>query len=184
MNMKTENCTYNDFVVKQILRKKGCHVPALSYDSIPGTGSSFSGLFGGLNEIPFRKDDKMRFVKKVQPAGSRGDDNPWQKYDLLLAAGEWAAYTVNIADNEKITVSALLTPAAYGSELEIFINGAAAQTIRLESGSGLYRQALCELTPETVTADKTLTVRIKAPATINKPAEITAITLGPKRSTK
>jgi len=161
-NMKTENCTYNDIVVKQLLRTKGCHVPALSYDTKPGIGESFSGLFKGDNEIPYRKDDKMRFIGRLRPDKETRGDNPWQEYDLLLSAGEWADYTINASGDGTVTVCASLRPCACGSVIEVFVNGEAAGLITVEDGKGSYLRDLCIIGSGAATSDETITVRIKS----------------------
>jgi hypothetical protein len=159
-NMKTENCTYNGIVSRQLLREKGCFVPAISYDTMPGTGESFSGIFTGENEINYRKDDKMRFVpksgrsEKSQKEG-RGD-NPWNDYNLLLSAGEWADYTIRNSNNDEINVSALLSPCSSNSSVEIFVDKKSAGIININDGIGLYKQKLCE-----IISVKSATVRIK-----------------------
>jgi hypothetical protein len=150
-NMKIENCSYRGLVTKHILREKGCHVPALAYDTMPGGGKSFSGIFSGENETSYRKSDKMRFVLKSKKEGEGREDNPWQTYNLLLAAGEWADYTVRNRAGGALAVSVLLAPCACNSVVEIFVNGASKGLVPIQDGAGFYRQKCCEFSePEAV----------------------------------
>jgi hypothetical protein len=143
-NMKTENCAYNGFVIKQILRERNCHVPALAYDTMPGIGKSFSGVFAGENDIGYRKSDRMRFVPKNRRDGETREDNPWQSYSLLLAGGEWADYTVRNSGGASFAISVLLAPCACNSVIEIFVNGVSAGIVPIQDGAGYYRQKCCE----------------------------------------
>lgn len=156
-NMRTENCSYNPYVTRQLLREKGCFVPALSYDTIPGAGKSFSGIFKGENETGYRKNDNMRFVSKGGRSDRVKEDNPWNGYNLLLSAGEWADYTVRNSGGEEISVSALIAPCSCGSEGEIFIDEQSAGIININDGIGYYKQKLCD-----ITSVLCATVRIKA----------------------
>jgi hypothetical protein len=159
-NMKTENCTYNKIVSRQLLREKGCFVPAISYDTQPGIGESFSGMWSGDNKINYRKDDKMRFILKPGKENEKSDrgrdDNPWIGYNLLLSTKEWADYTVRNSNSEKVRVSALISPCSCDSSVEIFVNEKSKGIVNINDGSGFYKQKLCE-----ITSDKLATVRIK-----------------------
>ncbi|MCL2774276.1 MAG: glycoside hydrolase family 5 protein [Oscillospiraceae bacterium] len=162
-NMKTENCVYNKSVARQLLREKCCFVPAISYDTMPGVGKSFSGIFNGENITGYRKNDKMRFVLKPgreNEVSERGrDDNPWKGYNLLLSSGEWADYTVRTNKDTPISVSALIAPCSCNSSVEVFIDGKSTGTVDIRDGAGFYKQKLCEInSAESVSA----TVRIKA----------------------
>jgi len=153
-NMRTENCTYNKIVPRQLLREKGCFIPAISYDTQPGIGKSFSGTWTRENDISYRQDDKMRFIAKP---GKEDDDegrgdNPWNKYNLMLSAGEWADYTVRVKSGEKITTSALLSACAVGAIIQI-----GESKHEIHESAGLYKQELCEISGEY----GDVTVRIK-----------------------
>jgi hypothetical protein len=143
-NMKTENCAYNGFVTKQIFRERSCHVPALAYDTMPGIGKSFSGIFSGENDISYRKSDRMRFVPGGRKDGEAREDNPWQSYNLLLVSGEWADYTVRNPGGAPFAVSVLLAPCACNSAVEIFVNGTSTGIVPVQDGTGCYRQKCCE----------------------------------------
>lgn len=160
-NMKTENCSYNKLVTRQLLREKGCFVPALSYDTMPGIGKSFSGVFTGENNTGYRKNDKMRFVlksgKESEKSDRGRDDNLWIGYNLLLSAGEWADYTVRTGNDDTIYVSALISSCSCGSSAEIFVDGQSAGVTEVSDGAGFYKQKLCEIASGKATA----VVRIK-----------------------
>jgi hypothetical protein len=155
-NMKTENCTYNGPVIKQILRERSCHVPAPAYDALPGIGKSFSGVFTGENEISYRKSDRMRFVPKNSGNWEAREDNPWQSYNLLLTSGEWADYTVRNPGGGPFEVSVLLAPCACNSAIEIFVNDTLRGVVPVQDGKGYYRQKCGEAVSGTL-----LTIRIK-----------------------
>jgi len=148
-NMYSENCTYHSIIPRQLLREKGCFVPAISYDTLPGIGKSFSGVWKYENEIAYRKDDNMRFVDK--PAERKGNerkpqrgDNPWNKYNLMLTVGEWADYTVRTR-GEKVNASVLVSAFALGSVIEIFVDDKHVDTVHVTDGAGFYKQAICNL---------------------------------------
>ena len=153
-NMLGKNCTVNEVVNNQLLRKKGSHVPGISYDTQPGIGESFSGTWNRENkDIEYRKNDKMRFAPKApqgrggRPGGGRPGrgDNPWNENALMLTAGEWADYTVRMFDGKKsIKLAAEIAACATGTAVEIMVNGKSAKKVNLKDGT-FYRQALCEL---------------------------------------
>lgn len=143
-NMRTENCTYNQIVPRQLLRKKGCFVPAISYDTQPGIVKSFSGIYNQENDTGYRKNDKMRFVAKPgkEKAEDGRGDNPWQKYNLLLSAGEWADYTVRSKNNEIISISALLSACSCDASADILINEKSKGIININESAGFYKHML------------------------------------------
>jgi len=170
--MKTENCVYNENVVKQMLREITCHVPALCYDTLPREGSSEPPFKGNWNQkeplkykngehLLYRKDDNMRFVSK--PSTNTRNDNPWQEFNLLLINGEYADYTVRGKAGSTVYVYALIKGVATRSRVGVFVDDYYADETELDETKGLTKIELCKFVFE-VDGEKTIRLMSKAGA--------------------
>lgn len=103
-NVRFENTDYVPEVLDACLRQGTVAIPGISYDMTGHVGHS-------MMERPFRNGDGMfhayRFgtTPEIDTTRRHGDgnvrlDHPWVMYDLLLRAGERAAYTYNTRGKE------------------------------------------------------------------------------------
>ena len=86
-NMKVENCDYNPAVTASFYRRPGSTWYAVDFDERPGKGVSYSGS-AVVECAAYRTGTGMRLIP---PADTKGE---WGSLDLVLAAGEWAEYSV------------------------------------------------------------------------------------------
>lgn len=106
-NIKLENCQENAAVIRHVLRRIPFSLRATDFDQCPGKGRAFSGTAKEDDTINYRGGCGMRLVELEKPSGEKrpGFDCGWDRYGLLLEAGEYACYQVEIPGPTALTIS-------------------------------------------------------------------------------
>ena len=145
-NIRFENCTLHPETADHILRRVPFKLQAVDFDEFPGEGSSYHGNCG--TDKAYRKNTSME-VTEMFPVKEKefAFDCGWDRYGLVLYAGEYAVYSftnpggkvnveITLAEGSEGEVQLELTD---GSRVSIF--PAADMPVTLNcSGTGQYEK--------------------------------------------
>ena len=145
-NIRFENCTLHPETADHILRRVPFKLQAVDFDEFPGEGSSYHGNCG--TDKAYRKNASME-VTEMFPVKEKefAFDCGWDRYGLVLYAGEYAVYSftnpggkvnveITLAEGSEGEVQLELTD---GSRVSIF--PAADMPVTLNcSGTGQYEK--------------------------------------------
>jgi len=105
-NIKFKNCCLHQEVTRYVFRQVPFSMLAVDFDEVPGRGFSYSGSANENIDIDYRRGCNMYIIEKKPFADKRfAFDCGWDRYALLLTAGEFAEYTIAECETLIIDIS-------------------------------------------------------------------------------